>query len=371
MTKAAAKTNNFNVIGYFYRLTTDPKMLQILATRGKIQWLTQLQPQYNNQTIIRIIRGALAGGYLELAQSYLALASVPKEVFPIDSLSASVKSGNIAIVTWVWDLLNEIYVTSESEEEGISEIDTEATQALAKAIKYGYDDIINFLLPLSRGDVSEALYEAAKKGDTDMIHRLIDDREEEYIEWGSALQGAAEGGHRQLIDYIINRYHPNLAHGLLGAVDSGNTDVIDYIIDKGADEPFLTLDEAVASNQLEIVRYVLNLYKYSNRQILEVLDTAIKHDNLDIFKLLLEFINDYIEMGYIEMGVLIGETAKFGSSKVQRYILKHYSPAVNTGHINHAKGQLNVLIQLIQYQIEQAKKQLPPLLANKFPNAYI
>ena len=78
-----------------------------------------------------IVNGALAGGNLELAKYHLTF-------FPDIDLSlliSSVKSGNLAIVRFIKNLL-----PSEN-------IDLSYASALAEAIKYGYGDIIDYLMP--------------------------------------------------------------------------------------------------------------------------------------------------------------------------------------------------------------------------------
>lgn len=352
LTVFSAHGDDFPLIKYFYDISGNSKIFVTLAKRNKSDWIDQLSPI----DISNAIGGALAGGHLDLVKKFL---HHPMEV-PLSGweLSMAVESGNIDIVQFVIDLMKkkflQLVANQELEKDEAEEMFvTDLQIAAPSAVEYGYYDILDLLFQLGGKNFSETLDVAAKKGDMNMIRYLISNSDQD-INWNAGLFGACEGGFREIIDFMIQKGADNLNQGIASAALSGHIHIIQYLLSLGGNLSSHALEVAVRGNQLATVKYLLDHgTQVKESSILE----AVDNDYLDIFTVLWDN-----KPNDISSSDIIDRAVKWGSGKILRQMLKLYNPVVNSSLITQAGRNVNIVVQLIDYQISRAKQNLHGVL---------
>ena len=349
--KAAARTDDYGLIKYFYSLIDNTsKMLYILAKRGKSEWLAELYGEEDDGGYI--VNGALAGGNLELAKYYLTF-------FPdvdVSVLRDSVKSGNLEIVRFSKNLV--------PSEKSLCPI----ACALAVAIKHGYQDIIDYLMPQCNDFLHPPMYEAAKLSPVcwELINKLIDKliTGQDYQDfWNSGLAGAGKGGNLQLVKFMISNGANDLNMCMCKAASRGHLSILEYLHDRGA---YFTgvLDQAIIYNQKSAVEYLLKIYEDYDEAIDGAIDTILETDNCSMFHLF----NEHNKIRIDNIPKYIDQAKSRGSIKILRKLLTHWTPDINIPFID--TKQLNITIILCEYQIKCLGARFSPILRDQFYNHF-
>lgn len=63
--------------------------------------------------------------------------------------------------------------------------------------------------------------------------------------WDRFMYGAAKGGHKDLVEFFINKGADNWSYGLSGATQSGNLDLVDFFVKKGANDKIVDFNEGL------------------------------------------------------------------------------------------------------------------------------
>ena len=82
-----------------------------------------------------------------------------------------------------------------------------------------------------KGSINRAMQLAARGGHKDLVEFYI---KKGATTWNLGLQGAAEGGHKGLVDFFIEKGARNWEWGMYGAAQGGHQDLVKFFIDKGA-----------------------------------------------------------------------------------------------------------------------------------------
>lgn len=115
------------------------------------------------------------------------------------------------------------------------------------------------------------------------------------------------------------------------------------------------MDSAISGNHLAIVEYLLDK---NTRLLPESINNTIINDNDEMFLVLMRYrqFND--------------KMLKLAVSGGRGKILKLYSPPIDSTLISEAGHHLNIIVQLIDYQIAKAKENAAGLLANQLTAIY-
>lgn len=105
-------------------------------------------------------------------------------------------------------------------------------QGLRGAAKGGHKELVNFFLEKGMKFLSYGVSGAAEGGNMDLINFLISKRANDWEDQG--LIGAAKGGHKKLVDFFISEGAYSWNYALEAAAEGGHRDLIDFFILKGA-----------------------------------------------------------------------------------------------------------------------------------------
>jgi hypothetical protein len=100
----------------------------------------------------------------------------------------------------------------------------------------------------------EALVDAAKAGQKGSVESLL--RYTGAAGYGDAIRGAAMGGHREIVGWLLGRGAPP-GEGLSGAVYAGRREMIEYMLDRGAEPSELICAMAAAYRDPDVVDLLL------------------------------------------------------------------------------------------------------------------
>ena len=189
------------------------------------------------------------------------------------------------------------------------------TAALEKAAEGGHRAIIDLVLDLGVLDKKVMLTGAAKGGHLDLFKQELAEAENEGIEvWmvQNLASVAAANNREEVLDYIfsINSSKILLNSALAGAGSGGDLKLIEYLIAKGADGYKLLVENAASKGRLIVVKKYYDKIDVGERP--HVFEGAARYSQLDIIKYL-------FETGTIEPEYL------YGALKYLEYIYIEYS----------------------------------------------
>lgn len=351
LTLEAAKTDNLPLVKHFYQISENPDIFYVLASRNKREYILALSPG-DTEKNIEIIKGALAGGHLELAQEYIDSTE------GYDLIKNSVISGKLNVVVFTINLVKDML---KDDAEGFI---TELDDGLTEAVKHKFNDIIELLINEGAADLTNAVFEAAKIGDKQLIQKLTSRERNLDGYLAPGLNGAAYGGHKSLVDYFIN-LGANVQDNPMGwAAAGGHIDMIKYLESKGANDYMRAINTAIREGSGETIKYLFShlsdddSYKVTIRNLYQVL----ARDDPQIFMTLMKWINWDTE--------LTDALLRRGSGKILRVVLKIINPPITSDMIPLAKRHFNILTQLIDYQITKVKKLREGLYAEMITRIY-
>ncbi len=275
--------------------------------------------------------------------------------FSEDTLPDAVKSGNLEIVSFAIDF------TKKQIERGINDGTLDESDGddifidclsggLEEAVERNYSPIIDFLIDQGAEGLHMAIFTAAINGNKKMITKLISQMNSDDAYWSLGMAGAARGGHKELIDYSISLGATDYNHAMSQAAAGGHLNIIDYMISKGASEFGQALGHAISFDQFTSIKYLLSIMPDDVVEVTvaEDIPMIISLDNPKMYKLL----HRWIQLTPEDLNDIIVE----GRGKTLREVLKTSPPIIITNLINLTDKHLNVIIQLINYQIKQAKE---------------
>lgn len=164
---------------------------------------------------------------------------------------------------------------------------------LGQACLHGHLDLVKCLLKIY-GDVGydfftdgdrmcSLLYFSCKGGNLDIIHLWI----EHEVDLNIGLQGACNGGHRDIIEYMIQKGANDFNCGLLyGTCSGGHLDIAEYMIELGASEFDYGLEGACESGHLDLAEYMIQ--KGANK-FEDALSIALQNRHPRVIKMLSKY----------------------------------------------------------------------------------
>ncbi len=130
--------------------------------------------------------------------------------------------------------------------------------AMKRSSQKDYRNIVEYILAQPddpRLNLDEALEAAARVGSLNLVKDIIS-RGSTWFE--EALRAAARGGHREVIDFLINKYNAkNLNVALSAAAEKGDKTLVDYLLEKGATSRKNALEGAIRGGHRDLVDFFL------------------------------------------------------------------------------------------------------------------
>ncbi len=118
------------------------------------------------------------------------------------------------------------------------------------ASKIGYQDLVEYFFNKG-GYLTEGLYEAANIGDMKMVEYLVKNGDNDWY-WG--IKGAINGGHKDLVEYFINKSGYDMADErtindlIMLAKTKEYYDIADYLTDylqSSIDSSYKSIDQSI------------------------------------------------------------------------------------------------------------------------------
>lgn len=167
-------------------------------------------------------------------------------------------------------------------------------------------------------DFREALKEAVKYGQTNIVRFLIDNGrykriDDDYIDHTMLI--AASYGYTSIVALCIDRGARDTNRALLYAVSRDRLDVVKYIVENYDVGVEIALKKASAIGSMKTLRYFLE-YDLNLEIITMMAMNATKHDNLYVVLLLLEKGFDIVRLLYI--------TVYYDNSEICRFLLENF-----------------------------------------------
>ena len=168
------------------------------------------------------------------------------------------------------------------------------------------------------------------------------------------VEGAAEGGHINIVNYLMNKYEDTASSALLGASRSGDVNIVDYYFDAVGDAIY-NLDYITAAAErghLQVVEYFVEQGVDENLD--EVLRSAAvaMDDNTEVLQYLISVGNmDGASIGYALEGSAragnLGNTKFLVEAGADEFLyLEALAWAVTNNHIDVSRYLLSVIPQL-------------------------
>ena len=159
------------------------------------------------------------------------------------------------------------------------------TLTLKEAAEGGHRAIIDLLLELG-ADSYEILSGAAKGGHLDIVKEEVAAKGIISIPLGIAAYFAATNNRIEVLDYILSLDSSKavLNGAISGAGQSGNIKLVEYLIAKGADNYTALLEGAAASGRLNIFKLYWGKVKADN--VCYILSAAVDSGHLTVVKYL-------------------------------------------------------------------------------------
>lgn len=138
-----------------------------------------------------------------------------------------------------------------------------STVAMDGAAQMGHLEIVKYLLSSKyKFDLSSSLWWAASAGKADVVEYLIYNKADEIHNIDKAFEVAAEMGHTQVVDFLMDEGPKNTGEALQAAMQAGRQEIVDILVDKGANpEPailwafFSTADGYASNSRQSIIKH--------------------------------------------------------------------------------------------------------------------
>jgi len=104
-------------------------------------------------------------------------------------------------------------------------------------------------------DNNFAMNGAAKEGHKDLVEFFI---EKGANDWNAGMNGAARGGHKDLVEFFISKGADDWNYGMWGAAKGGHKDLVNFFILKGADNWDGGMSYAALGGHKELVNFFIS-----------------------------------------------------------------------------------------------------------------
>lgn len=236
------------------------RAIKIAAKNNNIEILNLLMPEKYVDLQNDALEGAAEGGHEELIEKLINDGAGRSFRYMTRALTGAIKGRHL-------ELVNKFGKVSDWNE------------ALVAAAFVGDMDLINMALRHAADNLPAALNGAAEGGHMNLVTYFIDfiNSSVQYTQIGNAIKNAlmyaALGGHKEIVDYLLNmtseekglmvpvdyHYNYNLNSALSNAALGGHKELFDYLISKGATNFKSSFFNAVLSGYRELAEYIAAL----------------------------------------------------------------------------------------------------------------
>ena len=238
--------------------------LGLASTFGNINLVNYFLYKGATNLSLALIKAA-ANGRFDIIQYLVSL--IPKNrIIPInvlrETLNTAVASQHLQIVKYLIDLSN-LFKQRDSSYDFPSIDDLNVALEISALV--GNIQLFDYLVSLGANNLNNTLLLAAQNNQKKLVLHIIDlARKINYdLDLTYALTGAASGGSKELIDYLL--IHPTfsdvniLNRALYSAAHGGQKGIIDYLLSLGANNINEILSGASYGGHRELVDYALSL----------------------------------------------------------------------------------------------------------------
>lgn len=242
-------------------------------------------------------------------------------------LQTAAQSGNLEMVKFIADRGSDLHTVLKLPKfpQRYDWSDT-----IQQAAKYGHLDLVEFIenkVSFSYEKWEKLLYKAVESGNM-KIFQLAFSHYNDFDSW-DLLRHAALGGNMDIIELIIDKKiikTPNYWNkGLDGAAEGGHLELVQFFIDKGAWDYNTGLIQGAFSGNIEIVQLMIDKLKaptwgsYCNWN--NALIAAVKSSNIEIVQLIINNAGNKIT----EWDICLEWAARNGDLEIIKQITKQIS----------------------------------------------
>lgn len=219
--------------------------------------------------------GAAATGELELIQW---LHNNRNEGCSRAAFINAAVNRHLTVLEWLYEFYPEIANPAEE---------------IVKAAECGHIEVITFLLPIVRREqVERALEAAAANGHVAVLEAVL----QRPYSMRKSLLAAASRGQARVVQFLLDRgYSDRYAHvnpALMKAAEGGHCDVVELLINKSDDYTISEALMATASDgRLGVVVFLLGRWTLEKVAIARALEKAAEKNQCDVVKVLLDNLN--------------------------------------------------------------------------------
>jgi len=123
-------------------------------------------------------------------------------------------------------------------------------QVMISAAEEGHRDLVERMIELGATDFNTTMAWAARGGHMDIIERMI---ELGATNFNNAMYHAAIGGHRDIVELLIQAGADNFNMPMYGAAGGGHRDIIEWMIQLGATNFNVAMELATEGGHTDIV----------------------------------------------------------------------------------------------------------------------
>lgn len=336
LVKAAAMSQDFFIIKYFYNLSQDSTIFRYLAIKNKAQFIQELIGDHHDLLSGKIAReillGAAEAGNWDLIK--LVIDKVNRQDVH-NALPYSADSGDLSLIKYLWDLGGQMPSWG---------------QILSIAAVHKYSDIIDYAISMG-ADYEDAIISAASANDWPTVEKLINlsnIEEDDLLDY--QLIGAALGGNRQMVNQLLEKGATDIDNALDGAVQGHHIDIVEDLLKKVVDNDTISFQDhiRVGIDDINIVKLLINYVSTINKTTMYA---AIDSGDGEIFSILYDkYRGSKIDLFY--------RAAERGELEIiQAWLTKNesiQSNEINTGiEIAITAFNLNIVNYLLHYKANQ------------------
>lgn len=125
-----------------------------------------------------------------------------------------------------------------------------------RAAKNGHSDIVVFFITKSNASInnlSNGLQGAAEGGQKDLVDFFISIGANH---WNYAMESSAKGGHMDLVNFFISKGAETWDYALLASIEGRQKSMMDFFISKGAD-PRSAIEYAIKLGHKDLANYLV------------------------------------------------------------------------------------------------------------------
>jgi len=118
------------------------------------------------------------------------------------------------------------------------------------AAEGGHKELVDLFIKKGANCWNDGMYNAAKGGHKELVDLFIKNGANK---WNLGMYGAAEGGHKELVDLFVKKGANNWNLGMCSAAEGGHKELVDLFVKKGANDFDNGMHCAVKGGHKEIV----------------------------------------------------------------------------------------------------------------------